>query len=64
MPIFDEEPPRPKPTAHTVGEDLSRMSEDELTDRIGILRTEIARIEAALAQKRAGRATAATFFKS
>lgn len=64
MPIFDEEPPKPKTAAHTVGEDLSRLSEDELTDRIAILRAEIARIEAALAQKRAGRASAATFFKS
>ncbi len=64
MPIFDEEPPRPKITAHAIGEDLSRLSEDELTERVEILRAEIARIEAALAQKRASRASAATFFKS
>ena len=64
MPIFDEEQPRPQPAAHAVGEDLSRLSEDELSDRIAILRTEIARIDAALAQKRASRASAATFFKS
>jgi uncharacterized small protein (DUF1192 family) len=64
MPIFDEEPPRPKATAHTVGEDLSKLSEDELADRVEILRNEIARIEAALAEKRAVRAAAATFFKN
>lgn len=64
MPLFDEEPPRKKPTAHAVGEDLSRLSEDELAVRIGILREEIARIEAVLAAKKASRSAAANFFKS
>lgn len=64
MPLFDEEPPRKPGTAHTIGEDLSRLSEDELATRIGLLRAEISRIEAALAAKKASRNAAASFFKT
>ncbi|MGD9738391.1 MAG: DUF1192 domain-containing protein [Bauldia sp.] len=64
MPLFDEEPPRPKKAAHTVGEDLATLSEDELGERIALLRAEIARIEAVLASKKASRSAAASFFKS
>ncbi len=62
MAIFDEDE-RPKPTAHTVGEDLTTLSEDELAERIAILRGEIERIEAMLNSKRAGRDAASAFFK-
>ncbi|MCW5713619.1 MAG: DUF1192 domain-containing protein [Bauldia sp.] len=64
MPFIEEEPPRKKPAAHTVGDDLSRLSEDELEQRIAILRDEIARIEAVLAAKKASRSAAASFFRS
>lgn len=64
MPLFDEEAPRPKKTAHAVGEELATLSEDELTARIAILQAEIVRIEQALAAKKASRSTAASFFKS
>jgi uncharacterized small protein (DUF1192 family) len=64
MPFLEEEPPRKKPAAHVVGEDLSRLSEDELAERVVILRGEIARIEAALTAKKAGRSAAASFFRS
>lgn len=64
MPFLEDEPPRKKPAAHTVGEDLSRLSEGELTERVAILKEEIARIEGVLAGKKASRSAAAGFFKS
>jgi uncharacterized small protein (DUF1192 family) len=64
MPFIEEEPQRKKPAAHTVGDDLSRLSEDELAQRIMILREEIARIEAALGAKKASRTAAASFFRT
>jgi uncharacterized small protein (DUF1192 family) len=63
MPLIEDEPKR-KPTApHTVGEELATLSEDELRHRIGLLRDEIVRIEAALRQKEESRKTAASFFR-
>ncbi len=64
MALIEDEPQRKKPAAHTVGEDLTRLSEDELSARIGILRDEMVRIEAALAAKKASRSAAASFFKT
>jgi uncharacterized small protein (DUF1192 family) len=63
MPLFDEEPPKKKKTAHEIGEDLATLSVDELTERIGVLRAEIARIEAALSAKRASADAAQSIFK-
>ncbi len=63
MPFIEDEPPRKKP-AHTVGDDLSRLSEDELAQRVAILRDEIVRIEAALGAKRASRTAAASIFRT
>ncbi len=62
MAIFAEDE-RPKPVPHTVGEDLAALSEDELAARIVLLRGEIERIEAVLAEKRISRDAAAAFFK-
>jgi len=64
MPFIEEEPQRKKPAAHTVGDDLSRLSEDELAERIAILREEVARIEATLGAKKASRTAAASFFRT
>ena len=64
MPFIDDEPPRNKPAAHTVGDDLSRLSEDDLAQRVAVLREEIVRIEAALGAKRASRTAAASFFRA
>jgi uncharacterized small protein (DUF1192 family) len=58
----DEDAPRKK-LKHEVGEDLSALSLDELADRIALLRQEIARIEQAIAAKRASADVAASFFK-
>ena len=60
---FEEERPRPKPAAHVIGQDLSTLSLDELAERTAMLRDEIARIEAAIARKRASAAAADAVFR-
>ena len=62
MAIPDEEAPKKK-KPHEIGEDLGPLSLDELADRIAILKGEIARIEQAIALKRAGADVASSFFK-
>jgi uncharacterized small protein (DUF1192 family) len=62
MALFDEETPKKK-RAHEIGEDLASLSVDELGERVGLLQTEISRIEAAIAAKKASAETAASFFK-
>lgn len=59
--MFDE--PRPKPPAHEVGMDLSRLSVEELRERIGLLRAEIARLETALTAKGATLEAADALFR-
>ncbi len=63
MAIFDEEPAKKKKAAHELGEDLSRLSLDELAVRVGLLKAEIERIEAVAAAKRASATAAQSFFK-
>jgi uncharacterized small protein (DUF1192 family) len=62
MAHFDEDEPR-KPVVWTVGEDLSRLSIDELGARVETLKAEIDRIEAAIVAKRASLGAADSFFK-
>ncbi len=62
MPIVDEEIPKKKPV-HEIGEDLSRLSLNELAERIEALRAEIVRIEQAIGHKRASADRADAFFK-
>ncbi len=62
MALFDEEPPKRK-TELVIGEDLSRLSLDELQGRIEILQAEIARVEETLVHKRAHQGAAESFFK-
>jgi uncharacterized small protein (DUF1192 family) len=62
MAIFDDEPVKPV-RVHMIGEDLSRLSAAELTERIGQLKTEIARLEAELSSKGATKAAAEALFK-
>jgi uncharacterized small protein (DUF1192 family) len=59
----DEDRPR-KAAAHEIGQDLSLLSVEELTARIELLRGEIARLETAVAKKRASRDAANSIFKS
>jgi len=62
MPIDDEDRPAKK-VAHEIGQELALLSVAELNDRIALLKTEISRLEGALASKRASRDAASKFFK-
>ena len=60
-----EEDDRPKKRlAHEVGQDLALLSVEELRERVALLKDEIARLESAIAGKRASRSAADQFFKS
>lgn len=59
----DDEDVRRKPVAWSVGEDLSRLSIDELGARVDILKAEIDRIEEAIVAKRASMGAADRVFK-
>ncbi len=63
MAAADEEERPKKKIAHEVGEDLSRLSLDELAARVAVLRDEIARLEAAAQAKRSSAEVASAFFK-
>ena len=63
MAFEDEDRPRKKVT-HEIGQDLSLLSVEELTERIALLSSEIARLEEAAKKKRASRDAASSFFKS
>lgn len=63
MAISDDEDAPKKKRKHEVGEELSTLSLDELAERIALLEAEIARIEAAIAGKKASAAVADSFFK-
>ena len=59
-----EEDDRPKKKiAHEIGQDLALLSVEELNDRIALLNDEMARLQGALAKKRASRSAADQFFK-
>lgn len=59
----DDELPLKKKAAHEIGENLAMLSIEELAERIAVLKHEIARLESAVAAKRASRASADQFFK-
>jgi uncharacterized small protein (DUF1192 family) len=59
----DDDRPRKK-ISHEIGQDLSLLSVEELGERIALLRSEIERLEAASARKRASKDAANSFFKS
>ncbi|MBX3538327.1 MAG: DUF1192 domain-containing protein [Chelatococcus sp.] len=61
--LFDDEAPRPV-TPHVLGQDLSTLSLNELTERIALLRAEIERLMAAQTAKEASRAQADAVFRS
>jgi len=52
-----------KKISHELGQDLRLLSVGELTERIGLLKDEIARLEAELIKKRASQQAADAFFK-
>jgi len=65
MPIDPDEllPTKKKPTELVLGEDLSAMSEHELTARIAALETEIARCHEAIGARKSTKSAAEAFFK-
>ena len=62
MPIEDDDRPRKKVT-HEIGQDLSLLSVEELTERIALLTGEIDRLQEAATKKRASKNAADSFFK-
>lgn len=63
MPAVDPDELPKKKITHEMGQDLSLLSVAELTERIGLLKEEIARLEAEMARKRASKSAADIFFK-
>jgi len=59
----DDDKPRKK-ISHEIGQDLSLLSVEELTERIALLNAEIERLQAAMAKKRASKDAANSFFKT
>ena len=62
MALFDDEP-RKKPKPHEKGQDLSLLSVGDLTERIGLLRAEIERLEADLQARGATKNAAEALFR-
>jgi uncharacterized small protein (DUF1192 family) len=60
--MFDDDEVK-KPKGHEVGMNIETMSVDELTDRIAILESEIARLRAAIAARQKSRNDANSVFK-
>lgn len=63
MPMEDDDRPRKRIT-HEIGQDLSLLSVEELTERIALLKTEIVRLEETATKKRASRDAANSVFKT
>ena len=63
MAIEDDDKPRKK-ISHEIGQDLSLLSVEELTERIALMNAEIERLQQAAARKRASKDAANNFFKS
>jgi len=64
MPAMDDEDRPKKKIAHEIGQDLTLLSVAELRERIELLKSEIARLEADIKGKQASRSAAENFFKS
>jgi len=60
--VDSDELPKRKIT-HDMGQDLTLLSAGELAERVGLLKEEIARLEAEMARKRASKSAADSFFK-
>ncbi len=63
MPAIDDDDRPKKKLAHEIGQDLTLMSAGELTERIALLKEEIARLEAEVKRKQASKSAADMFFK-
>ncbi len=63
MPAVDDDDQPKKKITHEIGQELTLLSAAELTARIGLLKDEIARLEADMARKRAVKTAADSIFK-
>jgi uncharacterized small protein (DUF1192 family) len=63
MPAIEDDDRPKKKLTHEIGQDLTLLSVGELTERIGLLKDEIARLEANMATKQASKSAADLFFK-
>jgi uncharacterized small protein (DUF1192 family) len=63
MAAFDDDDRPKKKIVHEIGQELALLSVAELTDRIGLMKEEIARLEADIAKKQTSRSAADQFFK-
>jgi uncharacterized small protein (DUF1192 family) len=63
MPAIDPDDLPKKKVAHELGQDLALLSVGELAERVGLLKQEIARLEAEIARKRVSQTAADAFFK-
>jgi uncharacterized small protein (DUF1192 family) len=63
MAAMDDDDRPKKKISHEIGQDLSLLSVKELDERISLLRSEIARLEADKISKQASRQTADQFFR-
>jgi len=63
MAAIDEDDKPKKKISHEIGQDLSLLSVEELAARVQLMRDEISRLEADMANKRASRSVADQFFK-
>ena len=59
---MDDDQPRKK-ISHEIGQDLALLSVQELTERVGLLKAEIARLEADMVRKAASKSVADQLFK-
>ena len=58
----DDDRPR-KATGHEIGQDLTLLSEEELAERVILLKAEVERLETSINLKRSTRDAANRFFK-
>ena len=63
MPANDDDDRPKKKVAHDIGQDLALLSVAELRERVGLLKDEIARLEAEISRKHASQSAADAFFK-
>ena len=63
MPAIDDDDRPKKKITHEIGQELTLLSVGELTERITLLKEEIARLEANMATKQASISVADMLFK-
>ena len=63
MAAFDDDDLPKKKVSHEIGQELTLLSVIELQARIGLMREEIARLEADIGKKQASKSAADQFFK-